>query len=46
MIVYVQVAATFHFEVEETMPGKQFQHVIQKRDAGIDARLPATVKQK
>jgi hypothetical protein len=44
MIVNVQIAATFRFEVKESVPREQFQHVIEEGDAGVDARVPASVE--
>jgi hypothetical protein len=44
MIVYLQIAATFDFQIEQAVAREQVEHVIQKRHARRDARLPASVQ--
>jgi hypothetical protein len=44
MIVDLQIAATLYFEIEEAVAREQFEHVIEKGNAGGDARLAASVE--
>src|SRR4030095_13246493 len=44
VIVYLQIAFAFNLKVEQTVAGKQVKHVIEKRNAGIDARCSRPVQ--
>ena len=41
MLIDVEVTLSCNFQVESTVPGKQFEHVIQKANASRDFILPA-----
>ncbi len=43
VLVDVQVAASLHAQVKQTMAGKQGQHVVIETDTGVDLGLSAAV---
>jgi hypothetical protein len=44
MVVNVQVARAFDFEIEETVTREQRQHMVEESDAGFNLRLAAPVE--
>ena len=46
VIVNLEITVAIYLEIEQTMPGKQFEHVIEKWQACIDCRLSNTIERK
>ncbi len=44
MVINLQIAFANNAEIEESMPGKQIEHVIKKRQPSTDAGLAATIE--
>ncbi len=44
VVVYVQVAAGADFEIEGTVPRDLFQHVLEKRDTGVEGGIALAIE--
>ena len=44
VVIHRQVAARLDFQIDQSMPAKQLQHVVQERDAGVDLATTGSVE--